>query len=170
MLHPFAIILLVTALWRQPSCFAAMLFCADTITRRRCGARAMGKHLIGREQSRHPFAVIVLVTTIWRLPSCFALLRFGRHLHIAYFTTSLHEHREVKSQKVKVNNASTPPHLRVVCVLRQLHVLIWYCSACCARDVHVLRACWASEPVQTGSNPRDQKVKVNKKHRRFLER
>ena len=27
-----------------------------------------------------------------------------------------------------------------------------YCSSCCARDVHVLRACCASEPVQTGSN------------------
>ena len=34
----------------------------------------------------------------------------------------------------------------------QLHVLIWYCSACRARDVHVLRACCTSEPVQTGSN------------------
>ena len=32
----------------------------------------------------------------------------------------------------------------------QMHVLIWYCSACCARDVHVLRACCTSEPVQTG--------------------
>ena len=29
--HPFAVILLVTALWRLPSCFAAMLFFADTI-------------------------------------------------------------------------------------------------------------------------------------------
>ena len=38
--HPFAVILLVTTLWRLPSCFAAILFCADTITRRRCGARS----------------------------------------------------------------------------------------------------------------------------------
>ena len=44
-------------------------------------------------------------------------------------------------------------------VLRQLHVLVWYCSACCARDVHVLRACCARvvrqnrfEPVWTGLN------------------
>ena len=35
----------------------------------------------------------------------------------------------------------------------QMHVLIWYCSACCALDVHVLRACCTSEPVQTGKNP-----------------
>ena len=26
----------VTSLWRLPSCFAAMLFCDDTVTRRRC--------------------------------------------------------------------------------------------------------------------------------------
>ena len=38
--HPFAVILFVTTLWRLPSCFAAMLFSADTITRRRCGTRA----------------------------------------------------------------------------------------------------------------------------------
>ena len=41
--HPFAVILLVTTLWRLPSYFAAMLFCADTITRRRCGARSKVK-------------------------------------------------------------------------------------------------------------------------------
>ena len=41
--HPFAVILLVTTLWRLPSCFAAILFCADTITRRRCGARSKVK-------------------------------------------------------------------------------------------------------------------------------
>ena len=33
----------VTSLWRPPCCFAAMLFCADTITRRRCGARSKVK-------------------------------------------------------------------------------------------------------------------------------
>ena len=31
--HPFAVILLVTSLWRLPSCFAAMLFCDDMVTR-----------------------------------------------------------------------------------------------------------------------------------------
>ena len=43
-----------------------------------------------------------------------------------------------------------------------MHVLIWYCSACCTRDVHVLRACCASEPVQTGSN----QFKLEKKPRK----
>ena len=33
---PFAIVLLVISLWRLPSCFGAMLFCDDTVTRRRC--------------------------------------------------------------------------------------------------------------------------------------
>ena len=52
--HPFAVILLVTTLWRLlPSCFAAMLFCADKITRRRCGARSKVK-------GHRPFALIQL--------------------------------------------------------------------------------------------------------------
>ena len=51
--HPFAVILLVTTLWRLPSCFAAMLFCADTITRRRCGARSKVK-------GHRPFVLIQL--------------------------------------------------------------------------------------------------------------
>ena len=66
--HPFAIILLVTALWRLPSRFAssfwdhtvgdhsmeaAILFCADTITRRRCGARLKVK-------GHRPFVLIRL--------------------------------------------------------------------------------------------------------------
>ena len=51
--YPFAIILLVTTLWRLPSCFAAMLFCADMITRRRCGARSKVK-------GHRPFALIQL--------------------------------------------------------------------------------------------------------------
>ena len=33
----------VTSLWRLPSCFAAMLFCDDTITRRRCGGKVEGQ-------------------------------------------------------------------------------------------------------------------------------
>ena len=51
--HPFAIILLVTTLWRLPSCFAATLFCAYMITRRRCGARSKVK-------GHRPFALIQL--------------------------------------------------------------------------------------------------------------
>ena len=51
--HPFAVILLVTTLWRLPSCFAAMLFCIDTITRRHCGARSKIK-------GHRPFELIQL--------------------------------------------------------------------------------------------------------------
>ena len=36
----------------------------------------LGKHFIGRKQSRHPFAVILLLTTLWRLPSCIADMLF----------------------------------------------------------------------------------------------
>ena len=39
--------------WRPPSCFAAMLFCIDTITRRHCGARSKVK-------GYRPFALIQL--------------------------------------------------------------------------------------------------------------
>ena len=51
--HPFAVILLVTTLWRLPCCFAAMLFCADTITRRLCRARSKVK-------GHRPFVLIQL--------------------------------------------------------------------------------------------------------------
>ena len=43
----------VTSLWRPPSCFAAMLFCIDTITRWHCGARSKVK-------GYRPFALIQL--------------------------------------------------------------------------------------------------------------
>ena len=33
----------VTSPWRLPCCFAAMLFCADTITRRCCGGKVEGQ-------------------------------------------------------------------------------------------------------------------------------
>ena len=44
----------VTSLWRPPSCFAAMLFCDDTVTRRRCyGSKSnVSTVLMEREQSR----------------------------------------------------------------------------------------------------------------------
>ena len=35
----------------------------------------------------------------------------------------------------------------------QMHVLIWYCSACCTRDVHVLRACCARVVRQNRFKP-----------------
>ena len=42
----------VTSLWRLPSCFATMLFCDDTVTKRRCYESNVSTVLIGREQSR----------------------------------------------------------------------------------------------------------------------
>ena len=94
-----------------------------------------------------------------------------RHLYIAYFTTSLQEHREVKrsrstkqtpslsgtferSHGIFLNTArSKGQKVKVKLVFpRNMSGCIWYCSACCARDIHVLRACCTSEPVQTGSN------------------
>ena len=38
----------VTSLWRLPSCFAAMLFCDDTVTRRQCYESNVSMVLIGR--------------------------------------------------------------------------------------------------------------------------
>ena len=95
-----------------------------------------------------------------------------RHLRIVYNDTSLHNHCEVKRSKGQQNKhrrflersnevmefsiniarskGQGQTSFPAKCV--QMHVLIWYCSACCARDVHVLRACCTSEPVQTGSN------------------
>ena len=51
--HNSSFVYHVTSLWMPPSCFAAMLFCIDTITRRHCGARSKVK-------GYRPFALIQL--------------------------------------------------------------------------------------------------------------
>ena len=85
----------MTSLWRLPSCFAAMLFCADTITRRRCGARSKVK-------GYRPIALIQLPVRV-RVSnpienfSTYVVSR--RHIYTAYNDTSLQEHREVKRSR-----------------------------------------------------------------------
>ena len=51
---PFAVILFVISLWRLPSCFGAMSFCDDTVTRRRCyeSRSNVSTVLMDREPSR----------------------------------------------------------------------------------------------------------------------
>ena len=69
--------------------------------------------------------------------------------------------RSTEVMELSINTASSKGHgqtsFPAKCI--QLHVLIWYCSACCACDGHVLRACCPRvvhqnrfKPVQTGSN------------------
>ena len=74
--HSYSFVYHVTSLWRLSSCFAVILFCDDTVTRKRWYGSNVSTVLMGREQSRHPFAIILLVTALWRLPSCFATILF----------------------------------------------------------------------------------------------
>ena len=70
----------VTSLWRLPSCFGAMLFCDDTVTRGRCYGSNVSTVLMSREPSRdlrrHSSSFVHHVTSLWRLPSCFAAMLF----------------------------------------------------------------------------------------------
>ena len=81
-----------------------------------------------------------------------------RHLHTAYFTTSLQKHREVKWSRSIMHKHRRTCELCVCLTPAACPYLVLFCMLCtlCSRATRVLFTCCASETVQTSSTGLNQ--------------